>query len=204
MLASAARLAAGRSLGPAAPSAARRAGPRQQDRLDARKPRRFERAGQRGGQETGPNPTDRGKLGTKQHLIVDRNGVPLAVELTPANRNECNLLQAMLDKIPGIKGPRGRPRFRPDKLHADKAYDHVFCRAGCQVRGITPRIARRGIESKDKLGRHRWVVERSFAWLHGAYRRLATRYERRADIHRAFLSLGAALVSFNFVRAAFC
>jgi Transposase DDE domain len=64
-------------------------------------------------------------------LIVDRNGVPLAVELTPANRNECSLLQPMLDKIPSIQGRRGRPRFRPDKLTADKAYDHVFCRAGC-------------------------------------------------------------------------
>jgi transposase len=66
------------------------------------------------------------------------------------------------------------------------------------------RIARRGIESKERLGRHRWVVERSFAWLHGAYRRLATRYERRADIHRAFLVIGAALVCFNFVATAFC
>jgi IS5 family transposase len=133
--------------------------------------------GSRRSQETGPNPTDRGTLGTKQHLIVDRKGGLLAVHLTPANKNECNMLQPMLDRIPPIQGRRGRPRFRPDKLHADKAFDHALCRAGCQVRGITPRIARRGIESKDKLDRHRWVVERSFAWLHGAYRRLATRYE---------------------------
>jgi len=163
-------------------------------------PGRFQRPGKRGGEATGPNPTDRGKLGTKQHLIVDRNGIPLAVDITAANANECNHLQPMLDRIPPIRGRRGRPRFRPAKLHADKAYDHVFCRAGCSVRGITPRIARRGIESKQKLGRYRWVVERDFAWLHGAYRRLATRYERRADIHRAFLSLGVALVCLNFVQ----
>ena len=125
--------------------------------------------------------------------MVDGNGVPLAVELTPANAHECNMLQPMLDKIPCIRRPRGRPRRKPQKLHADKAYDHVFCRAGCRVRGIVPRIARRGIESRERLGRHRWVVERSFAWLH-AFRRLATRYERRADIHRAFLSLGASLI----------
>jgi hypothetical protein len=110
----------------------------------------------------------------------------------------------MLDKIPSIRGRRGRPRFRPAKLHADKACDHVFCRAGCIIRGITPRIARRGIESNERLGRHRWVVERTFSWLHGAYRRLATRYERRADIHRALLSIGAALICFNFVAAASC
>ena len=171
--------------------------------MDAGELGRLECASQRGGEETGPNPTDRGKLGTKQHLIVDRQGIPLATEITPANRNECNLLQPMLDKIPPIRGRRGRRRFRPRKLHADKAYDHVFCRAGCRIRGVAPRIARRGIESKERLGRHRWVVERSFAWLHGAYRRLATRYERRADIHRALLSLGAALVCLNFVAARF-
>jgi IS5 family transposase len=164
---------------------------------------RIQRTGKRGGETTGPNPTDRGKLGTKQHLIVDRNGVPLAVDITAANANECNHLQPMLDRIQPIRGRRGRPRFRPAKLHADKAYDHVFCRAGCTVRGITPRIARRGVESNQKLGRYRWVVERGFAWLHGAYRRLATRYERRADIHRAFLTLGASLVCLNFVQR-FC
>lgn len=204
MLAPAARLAARGRVAATAPRAARRAGTGRPNRLDACEPGRFERTGKRGGEETGPTPTDRGKLGTKQHLIVDRNGVPLAVDITPANKNECNLLQPMLDKIPGIKGRRGRPRFRPEKLHADKAYDHAFCRAGCLVRGVTPRIARRGIESKVKLGRYRWVVERSFAWLHGAYRRLATRYERRADIHRALLSLGASLICLNFVEAAFC
>lgn len=129
--------------------------------------------------------------------------MPLAVSLTAANAHESNMLQPMLDKIPNIRGRRGRPRHRPDKLHADKAYDHVFCRAGCQIRGITPRIARRGVESRERLGRYRWVVERSFAWLH-TFRRLATRYERRSDIHRAFLSIGAALICFNSVAKLFC
>jgi transposase len=56
-----------------------------------------------------------------------------------------------------------------------------------------PRIARRGIESRERLGRHRWVVERTLSWLN-RFRRLKVRYERRADIHHAFLSLGCALV----------
>jgi IS5 family transposase len=89
--------------------------------------------------------------------------VPLAVEITPANANECNMLQPMLDKIPSIHGSRGRPRFRPDKLHADKAYDHVFCRAGCRIRGVVPRIAvshrpltfAEGIDSTAPSGRAR-------------------------------------------------
>ncbi len=77
--------------------------------------------------------------------------------------------------------PRGRPRKRPQKLHADKAYDAKKCREVLRKRGIKARIARRGKESSEKLGRYRWVVERTLSWLN-RYRRLNVRYERRADI----------------------
>ncbi len=60
-----------------------------------------------------------------------------------------------------IKRPAGRPRRRPAKLHADKAYGSQPLREGLRRRSITPRIARRGIESSERLGRHRWVVERT-------------------------------------------
>ncbi len=63
-------------------------------------------------------------------------------------------------------------------------------------RGIKARIARRGIDSSERLGRHRWVVERTLAWL-SRYRRLAVRYERRSDIHEAFLHLGCSLICLN-------
>lgn len=88
-------------------------------------------------------------------------------------------------------------------MHADKGYDHAFCRILLQLRHIIPRIARRGIESRAKLGRYRWVVERTLAWIH-QFRRLAIRHERRADMHRALLTLGASLVTFNFVKRRFC
>jgi hypothetical protein len=64
------------------------------------------------------------------------------------------------------------------------------------IRGITPRIARRGIAHGSGLGRHRWVVERGFAWLH-AFKRLRTRYERRADIHLGLLRLACALICYR-------
>ncbi|MEJ7763631.1 MAG: transposase, partial [Thermomicrobiales bacterium] len=67
---------------------------------------------------------------------------------------------------------------------------------------ITPRIARRGVESRVRLGRHRWVVERTLAWL-GQFRRLTIRYERRHDIHEAFLSLGCSLLRVNAIQR-FC
>jgi transposase len=110
------------------------------------------------------------------------------------------MLAPTLDAIPAVRsGRRGRPRRRPGKLHADKAFDHHRCRRECRARGITPRIARRGIESSECLGRHRWVVERTLAWL-ARFRRLAVRYERRADIHLAFTTLGSAFVCLNQVR----
>ena len=151
----------------------------------------------------GPNPTDRGKQGTKHHLVVDEPGTPLAAVLSGANRNDCLLLAAAVDAIPPVRnGKPGRPRCRPEKLHADKAYDHAFCRQALRQRGIIPRIARRGIESSERLGRHRWRVERTLSWLH-RYRRLRIRYEQRDDIHQAFLSLGCALICFKQLRR-FC
>ena len=165
--------------------------------------RQRQRAGEKGGAEVGPNPTDRGKPGTKRHLVTDARGTPLGVALSGANRHDSRMLAPTLDAVPPVRsGRRGRPRRRPGKLHADKAFDHRRCRRECRARGITPRIARRGIESSERLGRHRWVVERTLAWL-ARFRRLAVRYERRADIHPAFTTLGCALVCLNQVRR-FC
>src|ERR671931_876753 len=151
------------------------------------------RPGPKGGEKTGPNPTDRGKAGSKRHVVVDRQGIPLAVLLTAANVHDSVLLEAVIDRIPPVKRPRGRPRKRPDKVHADKAYDSARCRLALRKRGIKGRIARKGVESSTRLGRHRWVVERTLSWL-GKYRRLTIRYERRVDIHEAFLHLGCALI----------
>jgi transposase len=102
----------------------------------------------------------------------------LVVGLSAANAHDSMLLEPMVDAVAPVKGPRGRPgrpHKRPTKLHCDKGYDHPRCRQALRRRGITPRIARRGIESSERLGRHRYVVERSLAWLVG-YRRLQVRY----------------------------
>ena len=134
--------------------------------------------------------------------MVDREGTPLGAAQSGANRHDSMMLAATLDAVPGIRNGRGRPRRRPAKLHADKAYDSRRCRAECRKRSITPRIARCGIESSQKLGRYRWVVERTFSWLN-QFRRLAIRYERRADIHKAFLTLGCAIITLNQIKR-FC
>ena len=123
--------------------------------------------------------------------------------MSGANRNDSMMLAPTLDAVPGVRARhRGRPRRRPDKLHADKGYDHRRCRRECRARGIKPRIARRGVESSQKLGRHRWVVERTFAWLN-QFRRLTVRYERRADLHLALITLACAVICLRQVRR-FC
>jgi transposase len=81
---------------------------------------------------------------------------------------------------------------------ADKAYDSSALRQALRDRGITLRLARRGVESSERLGRHRWVVERSFAWLLGC-RHLGSRYERRADLLQGLLHLACALICVRFL-----
>ena len=115
---------------------------------------------------------------------------------TAANVHDSMVFEELLDSIEPIKGPRGRPRKRPDKVHADKAYDDKKCAQALRKRAIKRRIARKGVESSEKLGRHRWIVERTLAWL-AKYRRLTIRYERRDDIHEAFLYLGCSLICLN-------
>jgi IS5 family transposase len=135
--------------------------------------------------------------------VVEASGVPLAVTLSAANVHDSRMMLETVDAIEPVRCcRRGRPRKRPKKLHADKAYDSAPLRAELRRRGITPRIARRGIESSERLGRYRWVVERTGAWLN-RYRRLKVRYERRDDIHQAFLELGCALICWNYLQQRF-
>jgi transposase len=152
-----------------------------------------------GGDQTGPNPTDRAKRGSKRHLICDGRGVPLAVRLTGANRNDSQEALALVDAIPPLQGARGRPRRRPDSVVGDRGYDAEAIRSGLRTRGILPLLAMRRTKHGSGLGTWRWVVERTFAWLN-QFRRLRVRYDKRADIHEAFLSLGCALVCWQSLR----
>lgn len=115
-----------------------------------------------------------------------------------ANRHDSKMFEQCLDAIPAVKGLQGRSRRRPYKLHADKGYDYARCRAHLRKRGILSRIARRGVESSEKLGKHRWVVERTHGWFAG-FGKLRIRFERRLDIHLALLKLAAAIICARFV-----
>lgn len=94
-----------------------------------------------GGEATGKDPTNRAKLGTKRHVVVDHQGVPLAVTISGANMDDSKMLEDTVDAIPPLRLPhrqRGRPRQRPIKLHADKGYDYPGCRQALRSRGIIP------------------------------------------------------------------
>jgi transposase len=153
----------------------------------------------RGGPLTGRSPVDRARAGSKHHLIVDCHGVPLAATLTGGHRNDVTQLLPLVDGIGAIAGKRGRPRRRPDRMIADRGYDHDKYRRELWRRGVKPVIARRGTEHGSGLGRVRWVVERTFAWLHN-FRRLRIRWERNAGLHYAFLSLGCSLICWRHIR----
>ncbi|MGD6741821.1 IS5 family transposase [Streptomyces sp. BH106] len=142
---------------------------------------------------TGPNPTDRGKNGSKIHLIVDRRGLPLSIGISAANLHDSQALIPLVRGIPPIRSRRGPRRRRPGKLHGDKGYDYRHLRRWLASRGIQHRLARRGIESSRHLGRHRWVVERTVSWLSGC-RRLHRRYERKPEHFLAFTSIAATLI----------
>jgi transposase len=133
--------------------------------------------------------------------VVDRTGLPLAALLSGANRHDSMVFEPLLDAIPLIGTPAGRRRKRPAKLHAAKGFDIPRCRQALTRRRIKIRIARKGIATSARLGRHRWVVERTLAWLN-RFRRLAVRDERRADIPQAFLTLGGCLICFNALQKA--
>ncbi|MEU0254156.1 IS5 family transposase [Streptomyces sp. NPDC006184] len=177
--------------GPAWPTVYRRFAQWSRNRVWARLHRLIQR-----GQLTGPNPTDRGKQGSKIHLITDRNGVPLSLGISGANMHDSLGLQPLVRGIPPIRSRRGPRRRRPAKLHADKRYDYDHLRKWLRGRRIRHRIARKGIESSSRLGRHRWVVERTVSWLAGC-RRLHRRYERKAEHFLAFVGIAATLIGYR-------
>ncbi|MFF7073795.1 IS5 family transposase [Streptomyces pseudovenezuelae] len=130
---------------------------------------------------------------SKIHLITDRNGPPLSVAISRANVHDSQPLVPLVQGIPPIRSRRGPRRRRPEELHTDKGYDYTHLRLWSATRGIRHRIARKGVDSSQRLGRHRWVVERTVSWLAGC-RRLHRRYERKAEHFLAFTNIACTLI----------
>ncbi|MGC5400693.1 IS5 family transposase [Streptomyces sp. DT20] len=149
--------------------------------------------GEKGGADTGPSPVDRRKTGSKHHLICDGRGTPLKVITTTANVNDVTQTLALVDGIPPVAGRPGRPRRRPVALLDDKGYDSNAYRDELRQRQILPVISRKGSPNIKGMGKLRYVVEQTFALLH-QFKRLAVRWERRTELHDAFVSLACGLI----------
>jgi transposase len=127
----------------------------------------------------------------------------MVVTLTAANRHDVTQLLPMVDAVPPVAGKVGRPRRRFERTQGDRAYDSEPHRRELRRRGTCPVLAKRRTSNGSGLGVYRWVVERTESWLH-QNRRLKIRYERRPDIHTAFLKLGCALICHRCLKASFC
>jgi transposase len=156
-----------------------------------------------GGEGTGPSPMDRGKPGTKHHVITDASGIPLAGSVTPANRNDVTEMAPLVNKLPEVAGKVGHPRRKPDAIQGDLAYDSEPHRQGLREIGIEPVLPEKGIDDEAGLGETRWPVERTLSWAH-QNRRLRIRYERRPDIHQAFLTLALIKICASALLAGLC
>ena len=134
---------------------------------------------------------------------MDGGGIPLATILTGGNRHDVTQLVPLVDAIPPVRGKAGPPRRRPESVYADRAYSSDPHRREMRRRGIRPFLALKAGAHGSGLGVHRWVVERTISWLH-QFRRLRLRFERRADIHEAFLAIGCALICFRALGEPLC
>jgi transposase len=136
-------------------------------------------------------------------VLTDLHGTPLVAKVTKANEDDRKQLIPMVDAVPSVAGKVGAPKRRPKYLLADRGYDSDPHRRQLEQRGIEPVIARRNTAHGSGLGKFRWVVERTISWLH-QFRRLRSRWDKRPEMHQAFLDLGAALICYRLSQAEYC
>jgi len=152
-----------------------------------------------GGTGTGPNPTDRAKSGTKRCVLTEGEGVPLAVVVDGANRNDMKMTAATLD---AIVVDRPEPtRDLPQHLALDKGFDYQEVRDAVAARHYIAHIRARGEEVAAKrempgYRARRWVVERTHSWMN-RFRRLLIRWEKKVENYLAMLELACAFISFR-------
>src|SRR3954453_14688503 len=146
-----------------------------------------------GGELTGPNPTDRGKAGTKYHIVASTDGIPLGVVPSAANVHDTRLFPHLLRLAQAVCAAIGR-------LYADAAYDSADNRALCRGDGIQPHIRKIGQAHGSGLGRVRSVVEHDCAWLL-ANKRLDRRQDRLGRVILALLTAACIFIVANRISA---
>ena len=148
---------------------------------------------------TGHNPTDRSKLGSKRHILTDKDGIPLSTFITSANTHDVTVATNTIDNIV-IKRPSSKSKHKQN-LCLDKAYHSIEVEQEIIKRGYTPHIRHRreGEEIKLLQKKHparRWVVERTNSW-HNRFRKLFTRYEKKDENYFDLVELANSLIVYR-------
>ena len=156
------------------------------------------------GAKTGHNPTDRSKLGSKRHILTDKDGIPLSAIITSANTHDITVAIDTVDRIV-IKRPSSsssEPKHNQKKkqnLCLDKAYHSKEVKQESVNRGYIPHIRHRREQEEKKHKRHparRWVVERTNSW-HNRFRKLFTRYEKKEENYIGLVQLANSIIVYR-------
>lgn len=149
--------------------------------------------------KTGPNPTDRGKKGTKRSMLTDAAGIPVSIAVEGANRHDMKMARETLENI---HAERPKPtKKKPQGMCLDKGYDYDDIRELVKEFGFTAHIRSRGEEAKaikKKAGfkARRWVVERTHSWLN-RFRRILIRWEKKPETYIAMLHLACGIITWR-------
>jgi putative transposase len=152
-----------------------------------------------GGERTGKNPTDRGKLGAKRSLLTEANGVPVGLAVEGANRHDKKLVEATLESIP-VARPEATEE-EPQGMCLDKGYDYDDTRDLVREFGFTAHVRARGEEAKELkreagFKARRWVVERTHSWMN-RFRRILIRWEKKVENYFGMLHLVCAFITYR-------
>jgi putative transposase len=144
---------------------------------------------------TGSNPTDRGKRGTKRHVLTDQLGIPISVVITAANTHDMKAATDTLDSVV-VERP-----LKKQNLCLDKGYDFPEIERESIKRRYIPHIPHRGEGKKGliKIGYYptrRWVVERTNSW-HNRFRKLLVRYEKKSENYLALVCLACCIIVYR-------
>jgi transposase len=152
-----------------------------------------------GGENTGPNPTDRAKSGVKRSVLSEGQGVPVGLAVAGANRHDMKLVRNTIESLV-VERPEPSPE-QPQGMCLDKAYDFQEVRDILAEFGFTAHIRSRGEEAQElaqEAGKRarRWVVERTHSWMN-RFRRILIRWEKKPENYIAFLHFACALIAFR-------
>ena len=160
----------------------------------------------------GNNPTDRSKLGTKRHILADKQGIPLSAIISPASTHDIKLVTNVIDnsvinRPSNLSFTKKNKRMKYNHLCLDKAYNSKPIENEIIRRGYVPHIPykrKRGQRKEEIAYQHkhqtirnkRWVVERTNSW-HNRFRKLFTRYEKKVENYLGLVQLSCSIIIYR-------